>query len=895
MSQSSSSRRCLHSALSLVLLLSCLSPIHVRAGSALPPEPASVASPIAVGRSSPQSVSLEDRARLVGALGHLPLLFIENQGQLDRRVVYYLPGQSATVYFTADGVTFVLQGATPDVPGVATGSAYPRSRRHVVQLDFLGAARVTPAGRERAQTVVSYFRSQLERWHVGVPTYHRVVYSDLWPGIDLAYYGEAGNLKYEFIVRPGGDPSRIRLAYRGATSMHLNETGSLEIATPARTISDQAPLAYQDVGGERRLVEAAYAVDGDGLSFGFTLGPYDRSTTLVLDPELLYCGFLGGSDSDEGYDIAVDAEGAAYVVGNTQSHQDSFPVVVGPDSTFNGGWVDVFVAKVNPEGTALEYCGYIGGALRDAYSGDLGIAVDSHGAAYVTGVTESTEASFPVLVGPDLTHNGGADAFVAKVNPAGTALEYCGYIGGLQEDSPAGIAVDSSGAAYVVGTTTSDHNSFPVQAGPFLTYKGDGDVFVAKVRPDGSSLEYCGYIGGSVVDRIVGTGRDEGNAIAVDASGAAYITGRTRSTQVSFPVLVGPDLTFNGGFWDFNAFVAKVRPDGTGLVYCGYLGGFAGQGIAVDALGAAYVTGTTGAGNLPLLVGPDLTFNGAEDAFVAKVRPDGTGLVYSGYVGGTDMDSGTDIAVDSQGAAYVTGYTSSSEATFPVREGPTLTFGGDSDAFVAKVRPDGTELQYCGYVGSAATDLGKGVAVDSQGNAYLTGFTYYTVPDFEEYPIDTFPETVGPDLTFNGSYDAFVAKIGEPSTNGDTTPPAAIADLTAATGPVAGTIVLHWTAPGDDGTAGTATAYQVRYGSSVITEADWGTATPVSHGIPIPADAGTPQSMTVTGLTSGRTYYFAIKTLDEVPNVSAISNSPGATVAWENGHRILVPLCMRRS
>jgi hypothetical protein len=355
-------------------------------------------------------------------------------------------------------------------------------------------------------------------------------------------------------------------------------------------------------------------------------------------------------------------------------------VTVGPDLTYNGGNADAFVAKVSAAGTVLVYCGYIGGSGGDT---GLGIAVDVSGNAYVAGDTgSSTQATFPVIVGPDLTYNGLGDAFVAKVNTAGTALVYCGYLGGNDSDAARGIAVDYLGNAYVTGGTASTQSTFPVKVGPDLTYNGGNlDAFVAKVNAAGTALVYCGYMGGSDFDSAGG--------IAVDTSGNAYVTGGTASTEASFPVKVGPDLTYNGYFSD--AFVAKINSAGTALVYCGYIGGAGGEqgvGIAVDTAGSAYVTGATGSDEttFPVTEGPDLTFNfGGIDAFVAKVNADGTALVYCGYIGGSGNDFANAIALDASRNAYVTGETSSTEATFPVTVGPDLTFNGVSDAFIVKI------------------------------------------------------------------------------------------------------------------------------------------------------------------------------------------------------------------
>src|SRR6202162_1874629 len=725
--------------------------------------------------AEPQQASLssaEAKVRLQ-KMGRMPLYFIENRGQLDSRVAYYVQGRDTTLYFTAEGMTLVQTEQQHGENGVAgrlekaslrrgiPQMPDPGSRR-IIKLDFVGANPNPKIGAtDPTPAVVSYFKGPKENWQAGLSTYGSIVYSDLWPGIDLVYFGTAHPLKYTLLVKPGADPAQVRLSYRGARDVRLNDAGQLEVETPAGVLRDDRPYAYQEVEGRRMEIGAGYSLDrvsaGGPHRYGFALGSYDRSKPLVLDPAVfVYCGYIGGSGSEQGNAVAVDSSCNAYITGVTGSNEFSsaFPVKVGPDLTYNG-FGDAFVAKVNADGTALVYCGYIGGNGDDVGNG---IAVDSSGNAYVTGYTSSTEATFPVTVGPDLTFNRGLyDAFVAKVNAAGTALVYCGYIGGGGDDRGIGIAVDSSGNAYVAGDTNSTQTTFPVTVGPYLTYNGGVyDAFVAKVNAAGSALLYCGYIGGSVQDR----GRD----IAVDSSDKAYVAGTTQSSETTLPVTVGPDVTYNGGG---DAFVAKVNAAGTALLYCGYIGGNhadQGHGIAVDSSGQDYVTGQTTStqATFPVTVGPDLTYNGLTDAFVAKVNAAGTALVYCGYIGGSNEDDGYGIAVDTSGNAYVTGRTDSTEATFPVTVGPDLTYkGGLFDAFVAKVNAAGTALVYCGYIGGNGDfEQGLGIAVDSSGNAYVTGETNSSEA--------TFPVTVGPDLTFNNGSEAFVAKIG---TGGEPPPP----------------------------------------------------------------------------------------------------------------------------
>jgi Beta-propeller repeat/IPT/TIG domain len=695
------------------------------------------------GAKPPEAKTLQPlalpRAQAVPDFGRTPLNFIPNAGQVEGPAVFYVQGRDTTIYFAPEGLTFVLSGAPEPTP-----------ERWVVKLDFLDAnPEAIPVSLEESGTVVSYFKGTPGGWKAGLKASSRIVYRELWPGIDLAYSGTGDRLKYEFLVHPGADPSRIRLAYRGATKVDLTADGRLAVSTSSGGFEDDVPAAWQEVEAARVNVPVAYSLDKRGDDGGsvspafvytFDIGKYDDRLPLVIDPSVLvYCGFIGGAANEEGDGIAVGDLGNAYVTGYTRSDETAFPVVVGPDLTFNAGPGngDIFVAKVNAEGTALVYCGYIGGV---GFEGGWDIAVDDQGNAYITGEVGSTEGSFPVSGGPDLTFNGGIfDAFIVKVNADGKALGYCGYIGGAIDDYGYGVAVDGSGNAYITGQTYSGA-TFPAVVGPNLPGTG-WNIFVAKVNPAGAFV-YCGRIGGE-------GGADGGRAIAVDHGGNAYITGGTNSMRL--PVKGGPDLTSNGGT---DAFVAKLNAAGTELVYCGYIGGLSddgGNGIAVDPSGNVYITGDTESAEttFPVKTGPDLTYNGSRpSAFVAKVDPSGTGLVYCGYLDG--QSRGYRIRADDSGFAYLTGVAG---ANFPVVAGPDLTFNGGGDAFVTKVNRHGTALVYSGFVGGAAWDAGVAIALDGSGSAYITGAT-------QSGEGVGFPVLGGPDLTYNGyEFDGFVAKI----------------------------------------------------------------------------------------------------------------------------------------
>jgi Beta-propeller repeat len=709
-------------------------------------------------------------------LGRLPLYFVENRGQANRNVSFYIQNHNQTVYFTPRGLTYVLTGENSGGERNTSlgdaASSRPKVRRSparwAVRLDFVGAnPGVIPEGSDQTETRISYLKGSPDQWQRGIQTYGSISYRDLWPGIDLIYSGSGGALKYTFVVKPGADPAQIRLAYRGATNVSLSETNQLKVDSPCGSLVDQPPVSYQETQGERASVATSYSLDGElereTFVYGFRVGNYDPTLPLIIDPVVLvYAGYIGGSEQDMGHGIAVDQAGNAYVVGETISGESTFPdgdgfgSLPGPDHSANGR-SDAFVAKLNASGTALVYCTYVGGSGDDF---GLGIAVNSLGEAYFVGEAASDQSSFPVVTGPDLTYNGGLfDAFVAKLNPAGTALEYCGYVGGSDTDRGYSIALDAAGNAYVCGTTVSTQATFPNGSGigqlpgPSRVQNGGLDGFVAKINSSGTGFLYCGFIGGYSDDFALG--------IAVDAFGDAFVTGQTSSNEAGFPLVVGPLLLYAGGGTD--GFIAKINPAGTAFVYCGYIGGEfdeRGYGVAVDRAGFAYVAGTTtsteatfptghGIGILP---GP-ISFNsGNADAFIVRVSPSGSSFVYAGFIGGDGFDIGYAVTLDQRDNVYIAGTSNSESRTFPVVSGPGLILGGGSDAFVAKLPPNGKEFEYCGFIGGNNGDDGFGIAVDKLGNAYVTGRSSSSNA--------TFPALRGPDLTFNGGpSDVLIAKV----------------------------------------------------------------------------------------------------------------------------------------
>jgi hypothetical protein len=632
------------------------------------------------------SIAGASNDQFLQSYGQIPLSFEVNRGQTAAEVDFFSQGNGYSLFLTATETVLSLQ--KPE-PAAGDGTATPDAA--VLRSRFVGAnPQPQVVGVDQLASTSNYFiGNDPSQWQTAIANYGRVEYQDLYPGVDLVFYGNQRQLEYDYVVAPGADPGVIKLAIDGAESMALDGQGDLVLHTSGGDVLEQAPEVYQNSGGVCQPISGQFVLEGDD-HVGFALGAYDRSQPLVIDPVLSYSTYLGGSGTDEGQAIAVDAAGDAYVTGYTSS--TNFPTAAGAFQTsYGGGAADAFVAKLNPTGTALVYSTYLGGTGNDY---GQGIAVDAAGDAYVTGLTAS--ANFPTTPGAYQRSFGGGsgyDAFVTQLNPTGTALVYSTYLGGSNHDYGDGIAVDAAGNAYVTGGTSSAN--FPTTAGALRTSYGAvyGNAFVTKLNPTGTALVYSTYLGG--------TSNDYGNGIAVDASGDAYVTGHTDSTD--FPITPGAYQTAFG-----NAFMAKLNPTGTALVYSTYLGGSGddqGHGIAVDADGNAYVTG--------------------DGAFVAKLNPTGTDLVYSTYLGGSGAGRG--IAVDADGNAYVTG----------------------DGAFVAKLNPAGTVLVYSTVLGGSGA--GYGIAVDAAGNAYVTGYTGSA----------NFPTTPGAFQTTygGGSYDAFVAKI----------------------------------------------------------------------------------------------------------------------------------------
>ncbi len=725
---------CLFLCLTTTFLLSQSNPVPVIQQSA------KVASSVSTPQTDPKA-----QARILGSYGKLPLSFEANHGQTDGRVKFLSRSGGYSLFLTGDEAVLALRGKKAKNTAPKRPTSSPVETRLAASADRMtggvlrmklrnanAAAKVT--GVDELPGTSNYFiGNDPAKWRTNVPTYAKVKYEGIYSGIDLVYYGNQRQLEYDFIVAPGADPRRIQFDVRGARRIRQDAQGELVFKVGEDEIRWHKPVAYQEKNGTRQEITARYALTNANL-VAFEVAKYDPNRPLYIDP-LIYSTYLGGSSDDDGYGIAVDSAGNAYVTGQTSS--TDFPTT-NPLQPANAGGNDVFVAKINPTGSALVYSTYLGGSGNDG-NGWGHIAVDSTGNAYVTGWTESTD--FPTVNPLQAAYGGGGDAFVAKINPTGSALVYSTYLGGSSYDGGFGIAVDGAGNAYVACQTSS--TDFPT-ANPLQPTYGGGsdDAAVAEINPTGSALVYSTYLGGS--------GADYAQGIALDSAGNAYVVGQTYSTD--FPTTPGAFQTICGdaGCTAGDAFVTKLNPAGSALVYSTYLGGNSmdwGGGIAVDGEGDAYVTGQTYSTNFPTMNPLQQNYAGGPgDAFVTKLNPAGSALVYSTYLGGWLMDWGGGIAVDITGNAYVTGFTMS--GNFPTMN-PLQGCGGYWDAFVSKFNPTGSALVYSTCLGGTDADWGLAIAVDSAGNAYVTGYT-----DSTNFPTENPLQPAN-----GGGNDAFVAKL----------------------------------------------------------------------------------------------------------------------------------------
>lgn len=708
-----------------------------------------------VGWMQPSAEPLTTKQqRAIESRHNAPLSFEANQGQFDPQVRFVSRGSGSTLFLTGEELVFLFRSSKK---ASAPGSPNADLVRSVLRLR-LGGAGDRIQGEGKIPSVSNYFLgNDQSNWRTGIPHYSSVRYANVYTGIDLLLHGDSHRqMEFDFLVSPQADPGKISLKFDGIETLTVGPQGELEMHWQNLQAAFKQPYVFQMIEGKRKKVEASYVIREAG-DVGFSLGEYDPAESLVIDPTLIYSTFLGGSGPDEIRDIAVDSAGSTYVAGITFS--EDFPLQGGL-GTFPGDPVNAFVSKFNADGDELVYSTYLGGRNFDQANG---IAVDSNGSAYVTGGTESDDFPDPNsfhgnfegdrdcfvaklnLSGAELIYSGFAgggdrdectdidvdqlgqayvtgysqsqtlelpngrldtglggpmDGFLVKVNATGGEVVFWTFLGGEAEDGGEAVRVDSAGAnAFVTGFTSSD--DYPTEA-PFQPgLDGVRDAFVTKVAGDGSRVVYSTFLGGGAFDT--------GNAIDVDSQGNAYVAGSTKSTD--FPTVNPFQGTFQGGTTEGtgDGFIARFNPSGSELDFSTYLGGESNDdvtGISVNPDGEVSFCGETASMNFPTEQPVRGEFaGGLSDAVAGILAADGSGLLFSTFLGGSSQDSASGIATDLDGNLFVSGTTNSS--LFPRLNAFQNVLGGETDGFVAKISRAGfgNELIFAQFADGQQGDI----------------------------------------------------------------------------------------------------------------------------------------------------------------------------------------------
>jgi hypothetical protein len=681
--------------------------------------------------------------RVAANYGKIPLSFEPNKGQTDPRVQFLSRGSGYSLFLTRDEVVLNLERQSARASSAPTAQKFGPALVDMLRMKLVGASQNSAiSGLEPQPAVVNYLiGNEPEKWHSGIPTFGKVNFAQVYPGVDLVFYGNQRQLEYDFVVGPGADPSRIVWQIKGAKPI-VDAAGNLVLNAANGPAGFKKPVVYQMDGDKKIAVAGAFTVAHNRI--GFKLGSYNRSKPLIIDPVLSYATYLGGSATDSPQGIAYDSQGSAYVVGSTAS--SNFPVQnpyqpnpYGTKIQINGGAgysPTAFVTKFSPDGSSLVYSTYLGGSSSNSgFDSGTAIAVDSAGEAFVVGATASpdfpiTPAAFQTICSPDGVDGNGSpmttpktscglnrndSAFVTKLNAAGSGLIYSTFLGGHGQQWASAIAIDSAGRAYVGGGTNgqdcqtystaytiSPVSCFPTTSGALVSgqepMNADQPGFIAVFDPTGSNLLYSSLF----------------SAINPACSWENVDSGK-------------------GGCSDTTTSV---------------------NGVAVDANGNFYIAGTTNEGLLPTTagviqpttgplgpgaMGGNQTIQSGSRGFVAKFNPvtatGGATLAYATYLGGktaAGADAVTGIVADSEGYAYVSGSTSS--ADFPVTTGAYQTSPiSTTAAFVAKLNPTGTAIEWATYLGGISANTSQvhsvgSVQLDAAGNVYLNGTAQYGFP-----------------------------------------------------------------------------------------------------------------------------------------------------------------------
>jgi hypothetical protein len=712
----------------------------------------------------------------------LPLQFEANTGQTDSSVKFFARGKGYDLFLNETEAVFNLNGAKRNARGARRAGKPPTTDYRpltfdVLRLQFEGA-NLSPRveGVDQLPGKVNYFvGNDPAKWRADVPTFARVRYREVYPGIDLIFYGNGQDLEYDLIVSPGADPRAIKLTLEGAGTPRLDRRGDLVLGQGGTELRFRRPFVYQETEGRRHEIAGRYVVqspkskvqsrglkargvDRRDFHVGFEIGDYDLSKPLVIDPAVVvYSTYLGGSVNESFPGVAVDAAGNVYLAGDTNS--PDYPTV-NPIQPPRGSQF-VVVSKFNATGSALVYSTYLGGAnnaqsAATANNGlGAGIAVDSGGHVYLTGFTNSN--NFPTTANAfQSAFAGNQDVFLAKINPAGSALLYSTYLGGSGSETARRVAVDNNDGAWLAGAT--DSLNFPTKNAAQTQNAGGADVFAAKfdtTQSGAASLVWSTYLGGGADDSQFSFLSNA--AIAVDPSGNAYVAGSTRS--VNFPVR-NAFQSANSNSFAFDCFVTKFDAAGA-LAYSTYLGGSGNDhcfDIADDRAGQAHDTGLTNSANFPLknpLYSTSIIPQGGEDGFITKLSADGSQLVFSTYLMGSGVGGssrGQAIALGPVESVYVTGRTMATNLR--LKDPVQAAAGGDFDAFVTGLNNTGTALVFSTYLGGNQQDHGTGIAVGTGGSVFVAGRV-----QSQNYPTRNAFQL----LHRGGQWDHFLTKVGFPT------------------------------------------------------------------------------------------------------------------------------------
>ena len=665
-------------------------------------------------------IDLNQNEDIARGLSSMKGWFTENKGQIGNSDVEYVYGASdLSIGFIESGYLIKLTNG--------------ENRTSVVKVTFEGANTVVPEGRGELPHRSNYFRgNDSSKWIRGVRNYDTVVYENLYDGIDLIFYTAEKGLKYDFMVSPGANPDEICIGYEGIDDLDISSQGNLHISISSQVLIEEAPYCYQKENGDMKKVDSSYQVSENKVNF--SLGSYDPFISLIIDP-LIYSTFVGGNSEDKGSDIMLDSDNNAYIAGSTESAD--FPT--SPDSydTEYNGEGDVVVFKLDANGSSLAYSTYIGGSNHED---GIGMALDDEGNVYITGWTLSFD--FPTTSEAyDKYFNGIQDIFVFKLNPDGSDLLYSTYIGGSNAEDGFDITIDNEGNAYITGWTLSF--DFPTTIGAFdNTYNGNFDTFVVKLNEDGSSIIFSTFFGGYETDR--------GLAIEVDDDKNVFVAGASSSPNC--PTTNGAyDNTHNG---ENDAVIFKMNSEGSSLIYSTFVGTSERDSaidITIDKMGCAYVIGSTSSDIFPTTSGCyDNTYNGEGDSFALKLNDDGSSLIFSTFIGGSNWDPAGRLVINPSGDIIITGFTQSPDFPITTHAYDTSYNGGWMDVFLLQLNSDGSYLEYSTFIGGMNDDKGIGVDISTEMDVYITGST-----NSDNFPI----AGEAYDSSYNGDGDIFVLQM----------------------------------------------------------------------------------------------------------------------------------------